>query len=196
MTVDEVVERIDADRDFYRNSGGGVTISGGEPLAQPAFLAALALACRERGLHVAIETSGHAPEKTFQEVAPLFDLFLFDIKVVDSTRHAALTGVGNADILANLAWLAAIKPRDVIVRFAVIPGYTDDEANLNAVSRLMRQLGLTRLELEAYHPLGGEKYEALGWARRCSVDATALDGDRLAELVERFSRPGVDASLV
>ncbi|MCX6552512.1 MAG: glycyl-radical enzyme activating protein, partial [Acidobacteria bacterium] len=195
MSVDDVVERVDADRDFYRNSGGGITISGGEPLAQPAFVSALARACRERSLHVAMETSGFAAADVFQTIAPVIDLFLFDIKVVDPARHAIVTGVDNTDILANLAHLAAARPRDVIVRFAVIPGYTDDEANLDGVARLMRTSGLDRLELGSYHPLGAEKYEALGRSYTCDADPAGVDRQRLAALVDRFTAEGLQVAL-
>jgi len=195
MSVDEVVARVDADRDFYRNSGGGVTIGGGEPLAQPEFVSALARACRDRGLHVAMETSGFAAADTFRAVAPLVDLVLFDVKVLDPARHRELTGADNAPVLANLAHLAAVRPRDVIVRFAVIPGYTDDEANLDGLAALMMRHGLERLDLEPYHPLGAEKYEAIGRPWRCEADATALDGARLAALAARFTAQGVKTTL-
>jgi len=195
MTVAEVVARVDADRDFYRNSGGGVTFSGGEPLAQPEFLAAAARACRERGLHTAIETSGCAAEPTFRSIAPLVDLFLFDVKVVDRQRHEALTGADNSLILANLAHLASTRPGDVIVRLPIIPGCTDDQTNLDAVAALMRDLGLMRLELEPYHPFGSGKYEALGRPWRCTADPHAIDGNRMAALVSHFSSAGLTAGV-
>lgn len=191
MTVDDVVARVDADRDFYRNSGGGVTFSGGEPLAQAGFLAALAGACRNRGLHVALETCGDAPLAVFRGIAPLIDLFLFDVKVVDPARHRELTGVDNGPLLENLTWLASARPDDVEVRFAVIPGYTDDDANVEALTTLLRRLGLARLHLAAYHPLGADKYQSIGLPWRCTADPAAIDGDRMAALAARLGRSGL-----
>jgi len=175
--------------------GGGVTFSGGEPFAQPDFLSALARRCRARGLHVAVETSGHAPVSTFRAVAPLIDLFLFDVKVVDPARHRDLTGVDNALVLANLAYLAESRPRDVIVRFAVIPGYNDDDANLDGLVALLHAHRLDRIEIEPYHPLGSGKYESLGRPWRCTADPTALDGSRVAALLGRLAAAGLNATL-
>ncbi len=160
--MDELVARVAADADFYRNSGGGVTFSGGEPLAQPDFLLAALERCRAIGIHTAVETCGYAPRDRLAAVEPLVDLFLYDLKLADPVRHRALTGVGNADILANLRFLAARAGDKVVVRVPIVPGFTDDLPNLEAIAALTRELGIDRVELCPYHPLGRAKYAELG----------------------------------
>ena len=107
VTVAEVIAEVEKDRVFHEESGGGLTCSGGEPLAQPEFLAALLAECRRRGIHTAVDTSGYAPPEVVDAIAPLADLFLYDVKVMDDTAHQAFTGESNRLILANLARLAA-----------------------------------------------------------------------------------------
>ncbi len=127
------------DRVFYDESGGGVTFSGGEPLAQPEFLAALLDACRAAEIHTAVDTCGFAPRERLLALAPLVDLFLFDVKLVDDARHRALTGLPSAPILANLRALAMVHP-DVWIRVPVVPGFTDAEADLAATAALVAGL--------------------------------------------------------
>ncbi len=193
--AEAVVEEVARDADFFRNSGGGVTFSGGEPLAQPAFLEAMLRACRERGIATAVETCGHAPLQDVQACEPLVDLFLYDLKVMDPERHAALTGQDNRRILANLQWLAAHAPEKVVIRHAVIPGLNDDPADHEALADGMLSLGLKRLDLEPYHPLGEPKYEGLGRCRSCTPDAQALDEARLAALVAYFNGRGLSCEV-
>jgi pyruvate formate lyase activating enzyme len=123
------------------------------------------------------------------------DLFLFDLKIADPARHTALTGVDNRDILTNLRYLADARPQDVVVRFAVVPGYTDDDANLDGIASLMRAMGLRRLDLEPYHPLGAEKYESIGRAWRCAADPGAIDAARMRALAARFAGQGLTVGL-
>jgi len=191
MTVAAVIERVEADRDFYRNSGGGVTLSGGEPLAQPRFLLALLAALRERELHVALETAGYAPPATLAAAAPLVDLFLFDVKLIDPARHRALTGRDNAPILDNLAALAASRGGDVIVRLALIPGVNDDPQNLDAVAALMHRLGLRRIDLSGYHSLGTEKYAMLGREDPGVANPLVVDGAYLERQAQGFFTAGL-----
>jgi pyruvate formate lyase activating enzyme len=191
----DVVAEVARDLDFFRNSGGGVTFSGGEPLAQPEFLLAMLRACREQGISTALETCGHASPEDLEAVAPWVDLFLFDLKVMDPARHEALTGRDNGVILRNLAWLAARDPDRVVVRHAVIPGLTDDAANHAAIADFMTAHGLARLDLEPYHPLGVPKYEGLGLACPCDPDPRALDGPRLDALLACFKARGLACEL-
>ena len=121
------MEEVLRDRVFYEESGGGVTFSGGEPLAQPDFLEALLEACRAASVHTAVDTCGFAPRERLLALAPLVDLFLFDVKLVDDARHLALTGVPAAPILENLRALAAVHA-NVWIRVPVVPGLTDGEA--------------------------------------------------------------------
>lgn len=195
IRAEAVVAEVARDADFFRNSGGGVTFSGGEPFAQPAFLEAMLRACRERGIATAVETCGHAPLGDVQACEPLVDLFLYDLKVMDPERHATLTGQDNRRILANLQWLAAHAPEKVVIRHAVIPGLNDDPSDHAALADRMLALGLKRLDLEPYHPLGEPKYEGLGRIRSCTPDAQALDEGRLAALVAYFNGRGLSCEV-
>jgi pyruvate formate lyase activating enzyme len=165
--------RVRADLEFYRNSGGGVTFSGGEPLAQPEFLMALLGACRAEGISTAVSTCGAVPREVLAAAEPLVDLFLFDVKHLDPGQHRALTGRDNQEILGNLRWLAARRPGEVLVRMPLVPGANDSPENLEATRALLEELGLTRFEVLPYHELGASKYEELGFTLprpdRCST---------------------------
>ena len=195
VRAEAVVEEVARDADFFRHSGGGVTFSGGEPFAQPAFLEALLRGCRERGIATAVETCGHVPLRDLQACEPLVDLFLYDLKALDPAKHLALTGQDNTLILANLRWLAAHAPAKVVIRHAVIPGLNDDASDHEALADLMLSLGLERLDLEPYHPLGEPKYEGLGRRLTCAPDARLLDEARLAVLVATFNGRGLSCEV-
>jgi len=166
-SVAEVMARVAADKRFYENSGGGATFSGGEPLAQPAFLGGLLEACREAGIRSAVETCGYAPAADIARLEPLVDLFLYDIKIVDCRLHERWTGRGNETILENLRLLSGRCPAKVAVRTPVVPGATDSKDNLAAVASLCASLGLREPQLLAYHSLGSQKYAGLG--RKCAL---------------------------
>ncbi len=121
MSASEVLVETLKDRDFYEESGGGASFSGGEPLAQPEFLCECLALCREAGIHTAVDTSGWASRETIARVAGLTDLFLYDLKLVDPQRHRRWTGVSSGPILDNLAWLASVGSR-VWIRIPAIPG--------------------------------------------------------------------------
>ena len=164
VSVEELLDQAEGDRPFYEASGGGVTLSGGEPTLQPAFARRLLEGCRKRGLHTAIESCGLAPWPTWQALLPHLDLILYDLKEVDSHRHEQLTGTPNALILDNLERLAHTgKP--IIVRRPVIPGCNDGEASIHALGRLVQRLGTVHeVHLLPYHRFGRSKYERLGRA--------------------------------
>lgn len=161
MTVDEVMEVILKDSLFYRNSGGGMTASGGEATAQLEFLIVLLKRCREIGIHTALDTTGHAPWETLNEILEHTDLVLYDIKHMDPAMHRKLTGVDNALILENAVRIArAGKP--LWIRFPLIPGCNDDERNIQATGAFTLELGLRQIDLLPYHRLGAGKYHRLG----------------------------------
>ena len=162
-TAGEVLDEVAKDAIFYARSGGGVTLSGGEPLAQPAFAQAILQLCREAGFHTALDTAGHGRWSAARGVFERCDLILYDLKHLDPARHRALTGVGNEQILANLRHARDLG-LDVWVRIPVIPGLNDDAPSLAATGELVvRELGTgTRVFLLPYHGLGEGKYEALG----------------------------------
>ena len=140
-SADDVFDVILKDRDYYEVSGGGVTLSGGEPLLQPEFAAAILEKCRENGIHTAIETAGNVPSETLERLMPLTDLFLYDIKCIDTELHKNLTGVSNDLILSN-ARLLQNSGAEVIFRMPVVPGFNDSE--IGAVSEFV---GDGKLEL-------------------------------------------------
>lgn len=164
VEVDDVLRMVEEDDAFYSRSGGGLTVSGGEPLAQGAFVQSLLEAARARGIDTAIETSGLCNWKTLSEVAPLADRIFFDIKCLDSDRHERATGVSNAKILENFRRLRAELPEvPVIVRTPIIPGVNDSEDDILAIAAFIRDSGgASRYELLPYHGFGEPKYTKLG----------------------------------
>lgn len=176
LTLDEAVARVERDLPFYQTSGGGVTISGGEPLRQPEFTTAFLARCKERGLHTALDTCGYAPWPALEAAARHADLVLYDLKHVESAAHRTLTGVPNELILDNLARLLALDGRgEVWVRYPFIPGLNDQPETYRAMGELLGKLteggarGRLRVDILPYHQLGQSKYLKLG-------RAYALDG--------------------
>jgi pyruvate formate lyase activating enzyme len=157
MAVDEVLEAVLRDRIFYDDSGGGVTFSGGEPLAQPAFLVELLEACRRERLHTAVDTCGYAPREDLLAATAVADLFLYDLKLLDDERHRHYTGVSNALVLDNLEALGH-SHANVRLRIPIVPGVNDDGENLRAAARLAASLpGVRQVDLLPYHDLGRHK---------------------------------------
>ena len=163
MTVDEVMTEVEKDRAFYRRSVGGMTIGGGEPLAQYRFTSALLQAAQEVYLHTALETCGHAPWSHIEAVLQHVDLLQFDLKHIDPAKHAELTGQSNELIIGNLRKVLSVKdPRDVIVRIPVIPECNDSAENIIETARFVAGLGFQQAELVPYHRLGVSKYSQYG----------------------------------
>ncbi len=137
--VADLVAEIERDRPFFDASGGGVTFSGGEPLCYPAFLTACLEACREKGLHTAVDTSGFASTKVVSDIARLADVVLYDLKHMDPAAHERRTGVDNERILDNLRTLSG-QGAVIWIRFPVIPGFNDDDENLEAMAAFVGAL--------------------------------------------------------
>jgi pyruvate formate lyase activating enzyme len=164
MDVDEVMAELEKDAPFYRESGGGATFSGGEPLQQPAFLGELLSACHERGLHAAVDTSGQAPFSAFERIMPLTDLFLFDLKIVDDAGHRRLTGVSNRLILENLERLSRAGA-PLAVRMPLVPGCNDSARDLEQAAGLCAGLPKRHpVHLLPYHRGYTGKLARLGMA--------------------------------
>ena len=193
VTADEVVAQVAKDRAFYRNSGGGVTFSGGEPLAQPDFLLACLQGCRDLGIPTALGTCGYAPAQVVDAVEPLADLFLFDLKVADPALHVAVTGVTPDLILDNLRRLANRCPQKVTVRLPLVPGVNDDDACVAALADLAAALGLRTVFVTPYHSLGVSKYVDLG--RPAPRDPGPPSDAAVARAVAAFRSRGLDCEL-
>lgn len=165
MSVDEVLAEVEKDRPFYRKSGGGITVGGGEPLLQYRFTAALLEAAHGAYLHTALETCGHAPWEHFEPVLKHVDLLHIDLKHMDPVRHRELTGQSNEQILANLRKIPSVKsPQEVIVRCPVIPGCNDSIENIREMAEFLAGLGYKQIELMPYHRMGVSKYTQYGMA--------------------------------
>ena len=160
-TVAELIAEVEKDRIFFDDSGGGVTLSGGEPLSQPLFVAAFLRACRERGIGTVIETCGFAQTDTFLNAALLADQVLFDLKLVDPERHRLHTGVTNQLILRNLEALMAHNCA-VTIRIPVVPGINDRPEDIAQFAAYLAGLRPRRVELLPYHYIGADKYRRLG----------------------------------
>ena len=160
-TVDEVYDRLMKDVPFFEN-GGGVTVSGGEAMSQFSFTLNLLKRLKDSGIHICLDTTGYAPGEKFLEILPYVDLFLYDIKHMDSKRHKALTGVPNELILDNARLLAAHGGR-LQVRYPVIPKLNDSRENMEATADFCVSLGeaVTLVQLLPYHKSGRSKYERL-----------------------------------
>lgn len=160
--MDDLICEIDKDAMFYEQSGGGFTLSGGEVMAQDMdFVEALLKQCRRRGYLVNIDTCGHAPYENFQRVLGLVDVFLYDIKIIDSQRHKKFTGQGNELILENLAKLSHAGAR-IFMRMPLIGGINCSEDDINSVLNFIRPLNIERVYLLPYHRLGSHKAEQMG----------------------------------
>lgn len=189
MTVAQVMTEIEKDVIFFDESGGGVTFSGGEPLAQPQFLEALLRACRERRIHTALDTCGFAQLDLLLRLSALADVVLYDLKLVDAAQHIECTGVSNEPILENLKTLADAR-RPVIVRYPVIPGINDADEQLQKATQTLTRLGLRRLDLLPYHPTGAEKYRRLRMPYALPDVATPPPA-RIEEIAEACRREGL-----
>lgn len=167
MDADGIMRAIRRDVPFYDRSGGGVTFSGGEPFLQPALLEALLERCRVEGIRTAIETCGHGSRRAMLRAWEHAPQFLFDVKLVDDGRHRAATGVSNQLILSNLRVLAN-RNADIVIRFPLVPGMTDDRANVTAVAALAASIGIGRIDLLPYHRAGIARYARLGRMYPCN----------------------------
>jgi pyruvate formate lyase activating enzyme len=162
-TAGEVFDDVAGDLIFYRRSGGGVTLSGGEPLAQPKFVISVLQLCKDAGMHTAIETCGYANWGTLKQVLNLVDLVMYDLKHLDSASHEKCVGVPNALILDNLRRIHHEFSIPIHVRVPVIPGYNDSSENIEATARFIATELDNSVEvyLLPYHRLGESKYERL-----------------------------------
>ncbi|NLA12389.1 MAG: glycyl-radical enzyme activating protein [Firmicutes bacterium] len=164
VTVEEVLTEVLKDEAYYRSSGGGITLSGGEPMMQAEFSIALLKESRSRGLHTAVETCAFAAPKVMEAFLAETDYLIMDLKLSDPRRHRRHTGRSNEVILNNLALAVAARNRDnFLIRVPLIPGYTADRENVRGIAALLNRIGFDgTVELIPYHRLGAGKYPRLG----------------------------------
>ncbi len=188
--VQEIVDICLQDKDFYEESGGGVTISGGEGMAQPEFLKELVHELKKENLHLTIETTGYTETETFKELAPLFDLVLFDVKHHSSSVHFKYTHVNNELILDNLEW-AIQNEINVLVRIPVIPKVNDDIYDALEFSKLFNKIGIQKVQLLPFHQFGEKKYEMLN-QEYLFKDTKALHQEDLVDYQKIFLDHNID----
>jgi pyruvate formate lyase activating enzyme len=193
LTPRAVLDEVVKDRAFYDASGGGLTVSGGEPLLQRPFVRELLALAKAEGLHTCVQTSGAVAEQALLDVKDLVDLFQLDLKHQDPARHAALTGLGNERVLENARRLVAWGAR-VEFRLPLVPGFTDDAENLGATARFLASLGVHALTLVPYQHLYVGKYRALGLEARCA-DVKPPSPAALGHAAQHLARLGVTAAV-
>jgi pyruvate formate lyase activating enzyme len=161
-TVEEIVDRVSKDIPFYEHSGGGVTVSGGEPLSQPEFTLQLLKCLKERGIHTALDTTGYSRYENIAAVLPYTDLFLYDLKHMDSGQHKTTIGVPNKIILENAQNIAR-QGGKLQIRVPIIPRFNDSEENIRTTGVFCKSLGdaVTVIQLLPYHNLGVVKYQRI-----------------------------------
>ena len=195
-SVDDILEILEKDRIFLLQSDGGVTFSGGEPMMQPEFLLEVLRACKSNGYHTAIDTSGYASPEKYQVIIPFTDLFLFDLKHLDASRHLEYTGVLNTGILENLKMILE-SGKDVMVRIPVIPGKNDDPENLTGTRELLSRLkckNLKKINLLPFHRIGKSKYKKFNLPYRMN-DTEQPSKERMKELKEFFAETGIKVKI-
>ncbi len=186
-TIEEIEKEVGSDKLFYENSGGGVTVSGGEPLFQWEFVSQLLKVCKEKGLHTALDTCGYGSWDGIERVLEYTDLVLFDIKHMDSKQHRRGTGKGNLLILDNARRIAAKKVR-LWLRIPLIPGYNDSRENIEKVGGLGVEIGAEKISLLPYHEWGKSKYAQLGRRYRFELIESLTEErvQRVQRLIEGF----------
>lgn len=194
MSIEDVIGEVTKDEIFYRTSGGGVTISGGEPLLQGSFLLGLAEALKERGIHVALDTSGYGEWDILRRASRWVDLILYDVKVLDPERHIQVTGVSNDKILHNLQQLVGQNERPrIVIRFPLVPGVNDDTANVEMLAKIAREYQLA-VEILPYHTYGVNKYKQMG--RYYAFSKVPRPGTEVIEgLVEKLKARGISVKV-
>lgn len=190
VDIEQVLAEVKKDKVFYDTSGGGVTLSGGEVLLQPAFATELARRLHTEGIHVAVETAGAVPEDVFSAMLEETDYVLMDLKHYDPAVHRRGTGVGNEQVLANLLRLQK-SGMPYLVRIPVIPGFNDSLADGAAFARLLREMDIMKVQLLPFHRLGCHKYELLG-VPYDYAQTPSLQREELEDYSREFARMGIE----
>ena len=191
MSAGEVLEKCLQDVPFYEESGGGVTLSGGEILSSPGFARALIRLLHENGIHVALETTGFASTEVFTQVAGEADLLLFDMKHWNEKKHIEGTGVSNLPILANMK-RGVQMGLEILPRIPVIPGYNDALEDARGMAGRLREVGLDRAQLLPFHQFGENKYHLLR-KEYAYEDVPSYHREDLEEYRKAFTECGIHA---
>jgi len=184
MNVDEVFDAVSRDKVFYQASGGGVTVSGGEPLLQPQFVCNLFEKCRRSGIHTCMETSGYAPALALRQVLPFTDNILYDLKQLNPDKHRRYTGHLNDLVISN-AKIVVESGRETLFRMPLITGINDEPQNIKDTADFLHGLGRNacRIELMPYHKMGKGKYESLD--RKYTLPDVPAPGQEQIESIKK-----------
>lgn len=193
ITVKELMKNILKDQIFYDQSKGGVTFSGGEPMIQVDFLEAALKECKEHDIHTIIDTCGHAPWESFERVVPYTDLFLFDLKHIDSEEHKKYTGVGNELILQNMKKLSDLR-KNLFIRMPIIPGINDSRETIDRTIKFLKQINMMQVNLLPYHRMGMDKYKRLNKKYKLE-DLKEPTPTQMKELSECFKENGLNVKI-
>lgn len=192
VTVDDVLKKVEEDSIFYQNSGGGMTVSGGEALLQWEFIRELFKRCKDRGIHTALDTTGNIPWRKIEKVLQYVDLVLYDCKHMDTRKHKKGTGVGNELILENAEKVAS-RVRTWL-RIPLIPDYNDSEWNIRELAEFASRINVEKVSILPYNELGGSKYPKLGQAYQME-ETTAPDDESLKKAKETIESRGLKAEI-
>ncbi|HAG17088.1 MAG TPA: glycyl-radical enzyme activating protein [Bacteroidales bacterium] len=193
-TAQELLKEVEKDSAFYKQSNGGITFTGGEPLMQAAFLSESAQLFKSQGFHLCLDTSGYAAPEIFKELSEYFDLFLFDLKLIDDQEHQKYTGVSNKNILKNLEYLVE-KNKNIQIRFPLIPNINDQTAQLEKVSHYLSGLHrIKNIDLLPYHKIATGKYEQLKLANKMEKTKEA-DEEKIENVKLFFEKKGFQVKI-
>jgi len=188
-TSDEIIEEVLKDRDYFQNSEGGLTLSGGEPLHQILFATEIMKKAKAENIHTCLETSGFADRDKVMEIAAYTDLFLYDYKMTDDQQHLKYIGVSNQKIIENLGLLATLK-KEVILRCILIPGLNDNDQHFRAITNLSNKYSnISKVELMLYHDYGSHKYAPLGmkyWPEAPAATTPKAKGDEYLAVFKKL----------
>lgn len=197
ITVDQLMQIIRADRNFYDQSGGGVTFSGGDPLTQWEFVRDVLVACKRININTCVESELFCKQAVLDEIIPFTDLFISDIKHMDSEKHHQITNVGNEIILENLKYLVS-KNMPLVLRIPIVTGYNDSDENIRQTGEFIRNElhnRIIQLQLLPFRPLGEDKYESLGipYLMTETPSKRELYTEQLTRIAEELQKYGVPA---
>jgi pyruvate formate lyase activating enzyme len=196
FTVENILEILEKEKVFINQSKGGVTFSGGEPMLQTDFLLDALKACKTEGYHTAVDTSGYSSTENFRSIIPFTDLFLFDIKHLDETKHLESTGVSNSGILDNYR-LIINSGKDVMIRIPVIPGFNDDQDHLERLRQFITETKTSRVKkisLLPFHKIGASKYKRFNLPYRMS-GIEPPDREKMNRIKELFEETGIKVKI-
>ena len=194
-TAEEIIREVIKDKVYYERSGGGLTLSGGDPMWQVEFSREILLLAKENGIRTCIETAGYADREDFDRVIPVTDLFLYDYKITDDFFHRRYTKKSNQAIIENLHYLDSLNA-NIVLRCIIIPGINDNEEHFKAITRLSLDLdNIHAVEVIPYHDFGREKYEQIGFGKY-PLEEKTVSHEQALLWVSKLMRIGCEKALV